>query len=91
MLDKVKLALQISVETFDSELTDLIDAAKTDLGIAGVSLPATLDAICERAITSYCCYHFELEHGDGSKAERLKKAYDEQKAQLSMATGYTVW
>ena len=91
MLDKVKLALQISTNTFDSELTDLIDAAKIDLGIAGVDLPSTLDTISERAITSYCCYHFELEHGDGSKADRLKKAYDEQKSQLSMATGYTQW
>ena len=91
MLNKVKLALQISTNTFDSELNDLIEAAKIDLGIAGVTLPAELDTIVERAITSYCCYQFELEHGDGSKSDRLKRAYDEQKAQLSMATGYTTW
>lgn len=91
MLTKVKLALQISTTTFDTELTDLIASAQLDLGIAGVDLPSTLDSICERAITSYCVYHFELEHGDGVKAERFKVAYDEQKAQLSMATGYTTW
>lgn len=91
MLDKVKLALQLSVNTFDSELLELIDSATLDLGIAGVTLPALADAISNRAIISYCIYHFELEHGDGVKAERFKKAYDEQKAQLSMATGYTIW
>lgn len=91
MLDKVKMALALSIDSFDTELTDLISAAQLDLGIAGVELPDTLDAIAERAITSYCVYHFELEHGDGIKAERFKTAYDEQKAQLSMATGYTEW
>lgn len=91
MLNKVKLALGLSIATFDSELTELIAAAQLDLGIAGVELPNTLDAIAERAIISYCVYHFELEHGDGVKADRFKVAYDEQKAQLSMATGYTTW
>lgn len=91
MLEKVKMALAISINSFDTELQDLISAAKLDLGIAGVELPEELDAIASRAIVSYCVYHFELEHGDGLRAERFKAAYDEQKAQLSMATGYTVW
>lgn len=91
MLNKVKMALALSINTFDDELNSLIAAAQLDLGIAGVDLPETLDAIAERAIISYCVYHFELEHGDGVKAERFKVAYDEQKSQLSMATGYTTW
>ena len=91
MLNKVKLALQISTNTFDFELNGLIDAALIDLGIAGVTVPPEFNAIIDRAVICYCSYHFELEHGDGSKADRLKKAYDEQKAQLSMATGYTTW
>lgn len=91
MLEKVKIALGISINSFDIELEDLISAAKLDLGIAGVELPEELDAIASRAIVSYSVYHFELEHGDGLKAERFKAAYDEQKAQLSMATGYTIW
>ena len=36
MLDRVKLALLITGDDFDSELNDLIDAAAKDLGIAGV-------------------------------------------------------
>lgn len=90
MLEKVKLALRIVTNAFDSELNDLIDAAKIDLGIAGVVLPATLDAICERAIITYCKINFgELDRAE--MYDRLKASYDEQKAQLSMATGYTTW
>ena len=58
MLTKVKLALRIVTTAYDSELTDLIAAAKTDLGIAGVVLPTTLDEICERAIITYCKCNF---------------------------------
>ena len=90
MLEKVKLALRITTDAFDSELNDLIAAAKTDLGSAGVTLPDTLDEICERAIVTYCKVNF----GEQDRTEmydRLKASYDEQKAQLSMATGYTTW
>lgn len=87
MLAKVKLALRITTEAFNSELTDLIEAAKIDMGIAGVELPSTLDAICEIAIITYCKLHF----GEPDEYDRLKASYDEQKAQLSMSTGYTIW
>lgn len=89
MLSKVKLALRITVGDYDTDLTALIDAAKLDLGIAGVILPASLDALCERAIITYCKVHFSaLTDGEWS---RLKASYDEQKAQLQTATGYTDW
>lgn len=90
MLEKVKLALRITTTAFDSEIIDLIEAAKTDLAIAGVTLPEELDAVCERAIVTYCKLNFgELDRVE--MYERLKASYDEQKAQLSMATGYTTW
>lgn len=91
MLEKVKLALRITTNAFDSELTDLIEAAKLDLGIAGVVVPimtdVNLDAIISRAIVTYC----KLNFGEPDEYDRLKASYDEQKAQLSMATGYTTW
>ena len=87
MLEKVKLALRIVTDAYDSELTSLIDAAKLDLGIAGVTLPSELDAICELAIITFCKCNF----GKPEDYHRLKAAYDEQKAQLSMSTGYTAW
>lgn len=87
MLTKVKLALRITTDAFDSELNELIEAAQIDLGIAGVVVPDEIDAIVSRAIITYCKIHF----GEPDEYDRLKASYDEQKAQLSMATGYTTW
>lgn len=95
MLDRVKLALLISSNDFDSEINSLIGAACKDMGIAGVEgltvNTFSNDDIIIRAIISYCGYQFELMHGTLDRSEAYKKAYDEQKAQLSMATNYTVW
>lgn len=87
MLAKVKLALRISTNAYDSELTDLIESAKLDLGIAGVVVPQTVDALVAKAIITYCKMSFGLPED----YDRLKRSYDEQKAQLSNATGYTDW
>ena len=96
MLDRVKLALLISSEDFDDELEDLIGGAVLDLNIAGVDDEITVsddstDKLVIRAIISYCGYHFELIHGTLDRADAFKRSYDEQKAQLGMATNYTTW
>jgi hypothetical protein len=87
MLDKVKMGLRITTNAYNDELTDLIQAAKQDLGIAGVVVPETIDEIVTRAIITYCKMSFGLPED----ADRLKRSYDEQKAQLSNATNYTDW
>lgn len=87
MLSKVKLALRITTNAFDSELTDLIAAAQIDLGVAGVIVPPTIDELVTRAIITFCKMSFGLPED----YDRLKKSYDEQKAQLVTATGYTTW
>lgn len=87
MLEKVKLALRITTDAFDTEINDLIAAAQADLGIAGVNALADADPLITRAIVTYCRVHF----GQPEDFDRLKAAYDEQKAQLQMATGYTSW
>ena len=87
MLEKVKGALRITSNVFDTELNGLITSAETDLGIAGVVVPAQVDDIITTAIITYCKMRF----GTPVDYDRLKKSYDEQKAQLSMATGYTTW
>ena len=86
-LDKVKMGLRITTTAYDEELADLITAAQTDLGIAGVEVPSTLDEIVTRAIITYCKMSFGLPED----YDRLKRSYDEQKAQLVTATGYTDW
>lgn len=85
MLNKVKLALRVTTDAFDTEITGLINAAIADLGIVGVdTLITTEDALLTRAIITYCRVQF----GEPEDYDRLKKSYDEQKAQLISATGY---
>ena len=87
MLDKVKKALRVKTDAYNDELNNLIASAQIDLGIAGVVLPDVLDAICETAIITYC----KMNSGLPEDYDRLKMSYDEQKAQLRTATGYTNW
>lgn len=89
MLERIKLALRITTDAFNSELNDLIEAALLDLGLAGVNSfdSSTTDPLIIRAVTTYCKLHF----GEPDEYDRLKASYDEQKAQLGMATGYTDW
>lgn len=87
MLDATKLALRVSTDAFDTEIEDLIDAAILDMGLAGVDLQDTTDYLIKRAVITYCRLNF----GQPDDYDRLKASYDEQKAQMGMATGYTTW
>ena len=87
LLDEVKLSLRVTTNAYDSEINGLIESAKLDLGIAGVVLPATLDDVINTAIKTYCKLNFGTPNP--STYDYLKKSYDEQKAQMSNATGYT--
>lgn len=86
-LEAVKLALRIVTAAFDSELNDLIAAAIIDLKQAGISNTDQTDPMIRRAIVTFC----KLNFGQPDDYDRLKRSYDEQKAQMGMATGYTVW
>lgn len=87
LIDDVKLALRATTNAFDPEISDLINAAVADMGIAGVSNNDTSDPLVKRAVITYCRLNF----GQPDDYDRLKSSYDEQKAQLGMATGYTTW
>ena len=87
MLDDVKLALRLTTDDYNSELTRLIAQGLADLGVAGVTEDSTDDPLVKGAVITFC----KIKFGSPQDYDRLKKSYDEQKAQLSMATGYTVW
>lgn len=87
LIDDVKLALRVTTNAFDPEISDLINAAVADMGIAGVSNSDTTDPLVKRAVITYCRLNF----GQPDDYDRLKASYDEQKAQMGMATGYTTW
>lgn len=92
ILSTVKDALGITEDDRDSYITGLINAAMIDLGIAGVD---GADAVISNdmvllAVEIFCNLHgnFGMNPAD---ADRLKRSYDELKAQMSMATNYTQW
>lgn len=88
-LASIKLAMRITTAAFDSEIDTLAETAVLDLGIAGVEGSGVVlsDPLVLQAVTTYVKMNF----GAPDEYDRLKKSYDEQKAQLSMATGYTEW
>jgi len=89
ILDKVRLALRRSTDAFDSEIEDDINACLKDLEIAGVTNTERTDSLVIKAVKVYCkMYSNDVTDGE---FDRLKKSYDELKAQLQMSTGYTNW
>ena len=86
LLDTCKTALRVTTTAYDSEIQSYIEAAQLDLGIAGVEAGVG-DALVNKAIMTYVRMSF----GAPANYEKLKASYDEQKAQLMNATGYTDW
>ncbi|MBH8600517.1 head-tail connector protein [Thermoactinomyces sp. CICC 23799] len=89
MLEEVKKALRITSSAFDSEVENLIEAAKIDLVQAGVDetkVNATMpDAIIKQAIIYYCKAYFGY---DNSDAERFENVYTMFKQHLSLYGDY---
>ena len=87
MLAATKLALRIKTDAFDDQLTTLLTSAMLDLGVAGVVIPEQLNVLVQTACITYVQMHF----GQPDDYDRLKRSYDEQKAQLATCTGFTDW
>ena len=89
-IERITLQERNPLETTTYGVGQLINAALIDLGFGGVSsdvLEENHDAIINQAIITYCKMNFGLPED----YDRLKRSYDEQKAQLGTATGFTVW
>ena len=90
-LSKVKVAMRRAGVNagLDTEIEDLIETCMADLGIAGVDGANAIisDPLIRLAYITFC----KLHDGEPDDYDRLKKSYDEQKAQLSMSSGYTTW
>lgn len=89
LIDKCRMALRVTTTAYDDELNGYINGAKKDLVIAGVlsTVTETPDALVETAILTYV----KMKFGTPNDYDNLKASYDEQKAQLQTASGYTDW
>ena len=91
LLPAVKKALRVKTDFFNDELNLLINSALLDLGVAGVLYEIytneNADALISQAVITYCKMNF----GIAEDYDRLKRSYDEQKAQLATCSGYTDW
>ena len=88
MLEKVRRALRYVDTSLDTEITDVIAAAKLDLKRVGVIVPlldADIDAQMEIAIILYARWHFDFEN-DGA---RYKTMYFDKRADLALCEDYT--
>ena len=74
IVDKVKLALRISHNLLDTEISDVITSARQDLKRAGVNSEKAEgdDEIIETAIKTYALVYFASDEKD---AERYQKSY----------------
>lgn len=86
LIDTCKMAMRVTTTAYDTEIQAYIDAAVLDLGIAGVET-GEQDPLVSKAIMTYVRMSF----GAPANYDKLKASYDEQKAQLMNATGYTDW
>jgi uncharacterized phage protein (predicted DNA packaging) len=90
LIDDVKLALRISSSAFNTEVTDLIASARSDLKLSGV-LPSIANAtnpdpLIKRFITVYVKAHFGMDNPDSDK---LMHAASMLKAHLTLSQEYT--
>lgn len=87
LVKKAKMAKRITTDVFDRQIEDLLCAAIEDLKVAGVEIPETSSPLIEQAAITF----FLMRFGEPDEYDRLKRSYDEQKAQLVTNTGTTVW
>ena len=83
MLNKVKLALRINNDAYDGEITDLINACKKELELAGIASSNIVDTdeMIIQTVTCYCKAYFGFDNTD---AERYIRSYESLKAFLCL-------
>lgn len=90
MLEDVKKSLRITHHFLDDELSDIIEAARHDLMLSGVSSVMALaevdvDPLIKRAIIIYAKAHTE---DDKDQAARFHDSFVMLKQHLSLAADY---
>lgn len=89
MLEKIKLALRVTTDSFDEEIQLLIDDCITSMNKLGIvaAVDGTDDPQIQTAVMAYCKWKF----GSSDEKDAWRAIYEEKLAELKMQTGYTDW
>lgn len=88
LIDDIKLVLRITHTALDGEVTDLINAAKSDLKLNGIKsniVTTATDELIKRAITIYVKAYFGWDNPD---KEGLIKSYEMLRTHMSASVDY---
>lgn len=98
LLEKAKAVCRVTSTAFDDELSDLLEAGLSDIGISDIKASMLvesedLDPLINRALMTYVSMNFKLNNGqvDTTVYDRMLDSYNMQKSQLITATGYRDW
>lgn len=87
-LTSIRQYMRLTSTIHDSELEDLVNAARADLVLGGV-LPAKAedeqDPLIMRAVATYVKAEFGLDNGD---SEKYRASYKEQRNGLALSDSY---
>lgn len=88
IISAVKMSLRISTSAFDDELSELIDACKSDLSMKGVDKIDDNEKLTRQAIKLYCRANFA--NGDTKERELYADRYEKLAAAMSLCSFYEV-
>ena len=88
LIDDIKISLRITNTAYNTEITDLINAAKADLLLSGVLVTSETDVLIKRCINLYVKAHFGYNNPD---SEKLKLSYDLLKIHLGLSGEYSFY
>lgn len=87
MLEKVKLALQITTTEFDSDIEDNIAAARAELirsGVLAEKANSDTDSLITKAIKTFC----QREYYEDDLSDRFDESWKYQVENLRKSVGY---
>ncbi len=93
MLNDVKQALRVKTNAMDTEISDLIEAAKLDLSYSGINVDKkitvdeteVMDPLIKRAIITYCKANFGY---DNPEAERFMESFRMLEIHMALSEDY---
>lgn len=89
MLAAVKLALRITTDAFDDEITNLINDCLAEMTALGVIIPEDPEDNAQilTTVIAYCKWLF----GENDQEDKWRAVYDRKLSQFKTMTGYTDW